>query len=57
MYVALRPIFHSKNTNENEKKISYLAWQELIRLTFALHQLIHDTFEITIHNPNNEFQL
>ena len=36
---------------------SYFALQELIRFTFALHQLIHDTFEITIHNPNNEFQL
>ena len=36
---------------------SHFALQELIRFAFALHQLIHDTFEITIHNPNNEFQL
>ena len=35
---------------------SYFVLQELIRFTFALHQLTNDTFEITIHNPNNEFQ-
>ena len=36
---------------------SYFALQELIRFIFALHQLIHDTFEIAAQNPNNEFQL
>ena len=62
MYVAQHPIFHSKNTNQNEKNMelvlkTYFTLQEQFGFTSALHQIKHHSFEIIIHISNNEFQL
>ena len=63
VHVTLRPDFCSRNTNQKKKRKYKTSFQNLfwvsginwIHISFTSN--IHNTFEITICNSNNGFQL